>query len=135
FHGLQSSVCKQPDDVEVNMKIETPLHAEHQLDQLAGQCAHWRQTRPPPHRPISQREVSKKMTWLPALRHTVGSCRTHNHKEASHVLPSRFRPVADDDHAPSVAFEQAPGYGVGAVELRHGAGPLVCPDCGESVGG
>ena len=34
------------------MKIETPLHAEHQLDQLAGQFAHWRQTRPHPHSPI-----------------------------------------------------------------------------------
>ena len=28
------------------MKIESPLHAEHQLDQLAGQFEHWRQTRP-----------------------------------------------------------------------------------------
>ena len=27
------------------MKIETPLHTEHQLDQLAGQFEHWRQTR------------------------------------------------------------------------------------------
>ena len=27
------------------MKLESPLHAEHQLDQLAGQFAHWRQTR------------------------------------------------------------------------------------------
>jgi hypothetical protein len=27
------------------MKIETPLHAEHQLDQLAAQFEHWRQTR------------------------------------------------------------------------------------------
>ena len=27
------------------MHIETPLHAEHQLDQLAGQFEHWRQTR------------------------------------------------------------------------------------------
>jgi len=30
------------------MKIETPLHAEHQLDQLAAQFAHWRQTRTHP---------------------------------------------------------------------------------------
>ena len=30
------------------MTIETPLHAEHQLDQLAGQFAHWRQTRTHP---------------------------------------------------------------------------------------
>lgn len=27
------------------MKIESPLHAEHQLDQLAGQFEHWRRTR------------------------------------------------------------------------------------------
>jgi len=27
------------------MKIETSLHAEHQLDQLAAQFEHWRQTR------------------------------------------------------------------------------------------
>ena len=27
------------------MTIESPLHAEHQLDQLAGQFEHWRQTR------------------------------------------------------------------------------------------
>jgi hypothetical protein len=32
----------------VNMKIESPLHAEHQLDQLAAQFAHWRQTRSHP---------------------------------------------------------------------------------------
>ena len=30
------------------MKIEYPLHAEHQLDQLAGQFEHWRQTRTHP---------------------------------------------------------------------------------------
>ena len=27
------------------MQIETPLHAEHQLDQLAGQFERWRQSR------------------------------------------------------------------------------------------
>jgi hypothetical protein len=30
------------------MQIESPLHAEHQLDQLAGQFEHWRQTRTHP---------------------------------------------------------------------------------------
>jgi len=34
------------------MKIDTSLHTDHQLDQLAGQFAHWRQTRPHPHSPI-----------------------------------------------------------------------------------
>ena len=31
--------------MEAIMKIETPLHTDHQLDQLAGQFEHWRQTR------------------------------------------------------------------------------------------
>jgi len=31
------------------MKIESPLHAEHQLDQLAGQFERWRQTRTHPN--------------------------------------------------------------------------------------
>jgi hypothetical protein len=30
------------------MKIASPLHAEHQLDQLAAQFEHWRQTRTHP---------------------------------------------------------------------------------------
>ena len=34
------------------MKIETPLHAEHPLDQLAEQFAHWRQTRTHPYERI-----------------------------------------------------------------------------------
>jgi hypothetical protein len=38
--------------MEAIMKIETPLHADHQLDQLAGQFGHWRQTRPHPHSQI-----------------------------------------------------------------------------------
>jgi len=40
--------------VEVNMKIESPLHAEHQLDQLAGQFEHWRQTRTHPGKRFPQ---------------------------------------------------------------------------------
>src|SRR5713226_2316583 len=31
------------------MRIATPLQADHQLDQLAGQFAHWRQTRTHPY--------------------------------------------------------------------------------------
>jgi hypothetical protein len=31
--------------MEAIMKIETPLHTDYQLDQLAGQFEHWRQTR------------------------------------------------------------------------------------------
>jgi hypothetical protein len=34
--------------MEAIMQIETSLHAEHQLDQLAAQFEHWRQTRTHP---------------------------------------------------------------------------------------
>lgn len=34
------------------MKMDTPLHADHRLDQLSGQFAHWRQHRSHPHERI-----------------------------------------------------------------------------------
>lgn len=34
------------------MKIDTPLHADHQLDQLSGQFEHWRQNRSHSHERI-----------------------------------------------------------------------------------
>jgi len=34
------------------MKIDTPLHADHQLDQLSGQFEHWRQKRSHSHERI-----------------------------------------------------------------------------------
>src|SRR6516165_741485 len=60
---------------------------------------------------------------------------THNRKEGSHVLPGRIRPMADNDHAAFAPFEQASGHGVGAVELRHGVGAILCADGGESLVG
>ena len=36
------------------MKIDTPLHTEHQLDQLSGQFEHWRQSRAHPHERIPE---------------------------------------------------------------------------------
>ena len=38
--------------LEAIMKIDTPLHADHQLDQLSGQFAHWRQHRSHPYERI-----------------------------------------------------------------------------------
>ena len=37
------------------MQIDTSWHTDHQLDQLAGQFAHWRQTRSHPSERIPQR--------------------------------------------------------------------------------
>jgi hypothetical protein len=36
------------------MNIQTPLHTDHQLDQLAGQFEHWRRTRSHPSERIPQ---------------------------------------------------------------------------------
>ncbi len=36
------------------MKLDTPLHAEHQLDQLSGQFEHWRQSRSHLHERIPE---------------------------------------------------------------------------------
>jgi hypothetical protein len=40
--------------MEAIMTIQTPLHTDHQLDQLAGQFEHWRQHRSPPSERIPQ---------------------------------------------------------------------------------
>jgi hypothetical protein len=53
------------------MKIETPLQADHQLDQLGGQFEHWRQTRSHPSERIPQRlwdQAVALTTFLPYSR-------------------------------------------------------------------
>jgi len=45
---------QEPDDMEAMMKLDIPLHADHQLDQLSGQLEHWRQNRSPPHERIPE---------------------------------------------------------------------------------
>jgi hypothetical protein len=37
------------------MKVDTPLHTDHQLDQLAGQFEHWRRSRSHPSERIPKR--------------------------------------------------------------------------------
>ena len=55
FSMAYSHPYKEPDDMEAIMKIDTPLHTDHQLDQLAGQFEHWRRTRSHPSERIPQR--------------------------------------------------------------------------------
>jgi hypothetical protein len=49
------------------MKIGPPWHAEHQLDQLAGQFEHWRQTRPSPRSRIPQALWDQAVSLTQAL--------------------------------------------------------------------
>ena len=49
------------------MKIDTPLHPDHQLDQLAGQFEHWRQSRSHPSERIPQRLWDQAATLVQGL--------------------------------------------------------------------
>jgi hypothetical protein len=61
----------KPDDWEGMMPITASLHTDHQLDQLAGQFEHWRQTRTHPGEcipePLWQQAVALT-TLLPYTR-------------------------------------------------------------------
>ena len=61
--------------LEAMMKMDTPLHAEHQLDQRAGQFEPWRQNRSPPH------EHSPDPLWdqVVALTATLSASRVAQH--------------------------------------------------------
>ena len=52
------------------MQIDPPLHADHQLDQLAAQCEHWRQSRFHPHtripEPLWEQAVALPSTLSPS---------------------------------------------------------------------
>ena len=53
------------------MKIETPLHTDHQLDQLAGQFEHWRRTRSHPSERMPKR-LWKQAAALARVRPLAG---------------------------------------------------------------
>ena len=52
------------------MKRNTPLHANHQLDQLAGQFEHWRQTRTHPRDRIPQALWEQAVALASVLPHS-----------------------------------------------------------------
>jgi hypothetical protein len=57
--------------MEAMMSINTPLHTDHQLDQLAGQFEHWRQNRSHPSERIPQtlwNQAAALATELPYSR-------------------------------------------------------------------
>src|ERR1700751_4287546 len=49
------------------MTVTTPLHGDHQLDQLAAQFAHWRQTRTPPYERIPHELWDHAVAWAATL--------------------------------------------------------------------
>src|SRR5437016_10991282 len=78
------------------MTIQTPLHAEHQLDQLAGQFAHWRQTRTPPHRPSPPELWAHAVALTAVVTNGVSLLQTNKYNSTcwpschGHALPPRW---------------------------------------------
>ncbi len=125
------------------MKIKTPLHADHQLDQLAAQFEHWRQTRSHPRERIPKPLWSQAVALCAALPYT----RVANHlrlgpkdlKEhiAAELEPNAGVPPMDRGfvEVPSAPTRlQTPM--TTEIELQRPDGVrlrLVCPESTESL--
>ena len=104
------------------MKMDTPLHAEHQLDQLAGQFEHWRQTR------ANRRDRIPKELWDQA----VALARVLPYSRVAHHLRLSSADLKDQmagQREPNAAPPTAPGFvevppppvqtqGVGSLEVE-----------------
>src|SRR5712691_5672456 len=86
------------------MKIDTPLHTDHQLDQLAGQFEHWRRTRSHPSERIPQRLWKQAA----ALARVLPSSRVAQHVRVS---PSDLKKhMATPHDARLAAFPTPPRF-------------------------
>ena len=89
------------------MKIEPPLHAEHELDRLAGQFEHWRQTRSHPRARIPQELWEQAV----ALTTAVAPSRVATHLRLG---PNDLKKQIAARQPPPV---EAPGESLGFVEV------------------
>jgi hypothetical protein len=108
------------------MKIETPLHTEHQLDQLAGQFEHWRQTRSHPHARIPDSLWEQAV----ALTSTLSASRVAKHLRLGgsdlkqQIAKRQAKPAAQMPTAPGIVEVPPPptqpqGFGGLEVELQR----------------
>jgi hypothetical protein len=116
------------------MKIETPLHAEHQLDQLAGQFEHWRQTRRHPSERFPQ------AFWEHAVALAAVLPPTRVAKQLRLRLTDLKKQMATLHHmAPTTVPPMSPGFvevpaapawppppGVIQIELSRADGTRLC---------
>lgn len=112
------------------MKIASPLHAEHQLDQLAGQFEHWRQTRRHPGERFPQalwdQAVALAATLPPSRVAKQLRLRLIDLKKqmaAPHTVPARPLGFVEVPSAPA-----SPGQPAGAtqLELSRADGTRLC---------
>jgi hypothetical protein len=90
--------------LETIMKIETPLHADHQLDQLSGQFDHWRQTRSHP------RDRIPDPLWAQAvaLTSTLSTSRVAKHLRLG--VKDLKQQIAKRQDKVAVQMPSAPGF-------------------------
>ena len=111
------------------MKIESPLHAEHQLDQLAGQFEHWRQTRTHPGERFPQalwdQAVALATTLPPSRVAKQLRLRLIDLKKqiaAPHAAPSLPLGFVEVPSAPACP----PPTGATQIELSRADGTRLC---------
>jgi hypothetical protein len=94
--------------MEAIMKIETPLHTDHQLDQLAGQFEHWRQTRAHSSERIPQPLWDQAAALARVLPHTRVA---HHLRLSSNDLKKQMAKQAEAGAvapAPTTSFVEVP---------------------------
>src|SRR5262252_1776600 len=104
------------------MKIESPLHTEHQLDQLAAQFEHWRQTRTHP----SERFPQALWDQAVALAATLPPARVA--KQLRLRLIDLKKQMATS-HAAPPAVPARPLDFVEVPSASAGPQPIIAPQC------
>lgn len=90
------------------MNFKTPLHTDHQLDQLAGQFEHWRQNRSHPSDRIPQTlwdQAAALATVLPYSR--VAKHLRLSPSDLKHHLLAQQEPTSRTS-APALSFVEVP---------------------------
>ena len=115
------------------MKRNTPLHADHQLEQLAGQFEHWRQTRTHPRDRIPPALWEQAVALARVLPHS----RVAQHLRLSaNDLKKQMAMAPPETTAPSplpLGFVEVPSApadsppaGVTEIELSRADGTRLC---------
>jgi hypothetical protein len=89
--------------LEAIMKIDTPLHADHQLDQLSGQFEHWRQNRSHPH----ERIPAPLWDQAVALTATLSTSRVAKHLRLG---VSDLKQQIANRQGPTTTIPRSPGF-------------------------
>lgn len=122
------------------MTIKTPLHAEHQLDQLAGQFAHWRQTRTHPYERIPHELWDHAVALASALspsrvakqvRVRLGDLKKH--MAARHEATAALSPVPLDFIEVPSAPSWPPPTATTQIELSRADGTRLSIHAPEST--